>query len=237
MRYPDGIFDQSKNVREPELNMGARNQDLYRSSKEVSGFQMADEDDKKSECNLPDVDSFITIDDTYILKQDQPKKASEFSCRGVKSGYPFPGSNKSRGSEIIQQNLSSPDPRLYKSQLNSWNRSDSKVHVNSPTRYYDPWKIRHDEYPFSAISSPSERLPMKPQKFVLSSENFRSPRTLQAEDYCPELDTILSAEPSVYHQLLQTPRCNQELNMRRSLPLNCQTNTISVLNEGKRGSN
>ncbi|XP_010671621.2 uncharacterized protein LOC104888369 isoform X1 [Beta vulgaris subsp. vulgaris] len=238
--YPDGITHHSRNGREAELDKFA-NQESLSASKEVPGFQIADETDSRLELNLPDEDSLITIDETCIFDQDKPKLSSGISFRGQRSISPFHGPNNLMKSKSHQQKLNlHADPWFYESQMNSRNLLvnpfDSLAHVNAPPTFLEPWRIHHDDYNlFAAVPSPSGHLPMKSQNYELSAENFPSPRMPQADDYCRDLEKFLSAEPLIYHQLLQIPCRNQEPNVLQSFPLNYGTNVKATMDMGKRG--
>lgn len=220
-RYLDGIRHDSWSVQMPELD------------------KIAEEADSSLEINLPDEDSLITIDDTYIFQQEEPNPP-KISIRGGSGVSSFPVSNKLVGSESVQQNVILPDLWFQESQINSKNllvhSSDSQTHVYAPPIFHDPWKIHHNDYnPFAFVSPPFARLPSKPQNSEPSVEALLSPIMPQADKNCPDLDQILSADPSIYHQFLQIPCCNQEPHVLRSLPLNYQTNGKATMDVGRRG--
>ncbi|XP_021765023.1 uncharacterized protein LOC110729585 [Chenopodium quinoa] len=213
---PDRKNLDSRIVKEPELE------------------KIADEAGSSLELNLPDEDSLITVDGIYIFEQEEPN-SPEIPIRGERGVSPFRGSNKLKGSESVQEKLSSPDPQYHEPQINSKNLfvhpSDSLACVSTPPTIQDSWKNRYNPIPFAP--PPFGQLPLKPN--YDSVENFLSPKMPRADDYCPDLDKILSADPSIYHQFLQSPRYNQESNVLRSLPLNYQTNVKSDMYMGKRG--
>ncbi|KNA17792.1 hypothetical protein SOVF_076890 [Spinacia oleracea] len=173
---------------------------------------------------------------------ESQKTGSENVQQNLSFPDPWFHESQKTGSENVQQNLSFPDPWFHESQKSgsenvqqNFNLPDPwfhESHVNAPPTFHYPLN-RYNHYNPYAFIPPTFGHQTQNYEPI---QNFPQPRMSHADDdYCPELDKILSTDPSNYHQFLQTPCCDSEPNVLRSIPLNYQTNVKSTMDMGKRG--
>ncbi|XP_057527902.1 uncharacterized protein LOC130806725 isoform X1 [Amaranthus tricolor] len=226
---PDEISHHSQNGQKHNFYRSAGNQELQHAPEENSGLQIAEEANSSMEFNLPDEDSLITIDETYIFEQDNSKSSPKLSFSGGKN-ISIPESNNRRIPSL-------PHSWFHETQMNSKSLlvTPSNFLPRVSSTFNDPWKTHHNEYDHYFMVPPlSGWQSLKARNFKPSVKKLLSPRTPKADDYCPDLDNILSADPSTYHQFLQTPCSNLEPNVLRSLPLTHQNIVKSPVDVGKR---
>lgn len=228
---PDEISHRSQKGQKHNFYRSAGNQELQHAPEENSGLQIAEEANSSMEFNLPDEDSLITIDETYIFEQDNSKSSPKLSFSGGKN-ISIPESNNRRIPSL-------PHSWFHETQMNSKSSLVTPSNFLPRVRptFNDPWKTHRNEYDHYFMVPPlSGWQSLKAWNFKPSVKKLLSPRAPKADDYCPDLDNILSADPSTYHQFLQTPCSNLEPNVLRSLPLSHQNIVKSPVDVGKRGS-
>ncbi|KAL9225344.1 hypothetical protein vseg_001283 [Gypsophila vaccaria] len=212
-------------------------QHLSRSFEEVTSSQISeasnfipsslfeDETDSNFELNLPDEDSLITVDDTYIFHEELLNQSPEIPSKGGSTTSRFSGSNKPIQTDSLHQNLILPHQWLHDSQLNIAklfvNPLNTQADFRSPPQLQYPWRYQHYNYaPFQSNTFPTGNLSWMPQNYEQSLP--------PAHSFYTHLDNTLPAGPPSYHQVHQMPWRQNEPDLLRNLPQNHQSNINSA---------
>ncbi|KAK9672591.1 hypothetical protein RND81_12G110500 [Saponaria officinalis] len=180
----------------------------------IPSYLFDNESDSDPEINLPDEDSLITVDDTYIFQEEILNQS--------------PVSNKPMQTDVRHQNLLLPDTWLRDSQLNVAkmfvNPLNTQADLRAPPQLQDPRRFNHYNYvPFPADAISIGQPPLMPQFYehtVEPTHNFYS-----------YLNNTLPPDPPSYHQVHQMPWRQPEPDLLRNLPLNYQGNINSAYME------
>ncbi|XP_074304721.1 uncharacterized protein LOC141639518 isoform X2 [Silene latifolia] len=170
----------------------------------------SDEADSDFEINLPDEDSLITVDETYIFQEDTKNQTPEFPLKGGWNIFSFPGSNKPIQTDTPHWTPITPDPWVNNSQLNFAqmfvNPYNIQADFGGPSQYTDPWRLNQFNHgPFPANQVSYGQLPVAPQVYGPPFQNFLSPRMPQAHSFYPHHNNTLPNVPLSYCQAAQMP--------------------------------